>query len=506
MGIDLQGLVKSRHDRVVAAEPLDDGGAVLYIREKGGVTERRVEFQPFVLLANTVLLNGCGAKFELVRLDGDGAFTCLAKFPDAASLDDALKHLRKTTGFTPSAPNAPYKAFSDACQQLMTSGGFRLFRGMSFGDVLRMQFDIETLRTPGFDFSNPEREADKIIIISMCDSSGWEKVMSLDKLPSEKALLEEFVRTVRERDPDILEGHNIFRFDLPYIEERAKRHKVRLLLGRDGSAAKKRNSRISIAERTINYTRFDTFGRHFVDTYFLTQLYDVSHRELEGYGLKHVAAHFGVAAEDRTYLDASDIQTHWDADRKRLLKYALDDARETRAISAILSPSYFCQAQLTPLKYQDCVTRGNATRIDAMLVAEYISRGRALPLPEPPRQFSGGLTKAFHAGVFENVWHCDVRSLYPSVILAEKLAPSRDSLGVFPAMLEKLREFRLEAKDAEKKARSREEKDNFNALQTSFKILITRSTGTSASPRARSTTTTWPRRSRRRAAKSSRPC
>ena len=41
----------------------------------------------------------------------------------------------------------------------------------------------------------------------------------------------------RERDPDVLEGHNIFRFDLEYLEARARRHRVTLGWGRDGSRA-----------------------------------------------------------------------------------------------------------------------------------------------------------------------------------------------------------------------------------------------------------------------------
>ena len=89
-----------------------------------------------------------------------------------------------------------------------------------------------------------KRFIDKIIIITMSDNSGWEKVISLDDM-DEKELLEEFVKTVTERDPDVLEGHNIFRFDLPYIETRARLNKVKLTLGREGRLFKKHNSRFT---------------------------------------------------------------------------------------------------------------------------------------------------------------------------------------------------------------------------------------------------------------------
>ena len=52
------------------------------------------------------------------------------------------------------------------------------------------------------------------------------------------------------------------------------------------------------------------------------------------------------------------------------------------------------------------------------------------------------------------------------------MTPGRDSLGVFPRLLERLRTFRLNAKDSAKNAKTSEEKDYYSALQSTFKILI----------------------------------
>ena len=94
------------------------------------------------------------------------------------------------------------------------------------------------------------------------------------------------------------------------------------------------------------------------DTFHLLLFYDAIHRSLESYNLKYAAKHFGVAAPDRTYVEGAEISSAWEKDRENLLKYALDDVRETRALSAILSPSYFYQAQLVPISYQNCIVRG----------------------------------------------------------------------------------------------------------------------------------------------------
>ena len=124
----------------------------------------------------------------------------------------------------------------------------------------------------------------------------------------EPEMLREFVRIVRERDPDVIEGHNLFQFDLAYLEARARRHKVAAGAGpRRRAAPRATPSRMQVAERTIAYRRYEIVGRHVVDTWILAQLYDVTARELEGFGLKEVARHFGVAAPDRTYLRPDEI-------------------------------------------------------------------------------------------------------------------------------------------------------------------------------------------------------
>ena len=463
----LDNLVSCDFKRVVAVET-SENETNLFFRDKAGNCESKTQaFKPFLLLTKAELLSDFDREFELVELKGNAPISCRAGFTNITDYLDAVKLLKSKN----SSQGMSYRLFSDFIQQAMITQKIRLFRDMHFNELRRMQFDIETLTSDGFEFPNANRREDKIIIITMSDNTGWEKIISLNDM-NEKELLEEFVKTVTERDPDVLEGHNIFRFDLPYIETRARLNKVKLTLGREGRLFKKRNSRFNAAERTINYTRYDLYGRHVVDTFHLCIFYDIVHRNLESYGLKYVAKHFGVSPDNRTYVEGSEISQAWFDDRETLLKYALDDVRETRAISEILSPSYFHQTQLIPLKYQDCIVRGNATRIDAMLVSEYLNAGQSLPYPDMAQAYSGALTQAFETGTHKNVWHCDIRSLYPSIIIAENWCPQNDILKVFPKMLKELRLFRLEAKDSERKAKTTAEKDLYNALQTTFKILI----------------------------------
>jgi len=455
---------------LVAFEPRD-GAVRAWARQAGRAVATDLPFRPFLLLTDAALLGGFTGDTEITPLDGEEGYRWLAVLPSWAQAEKARDHCRKVSGRAPGSPDAPYRFLGDPTHQFLLRTGKTSFRGMTFGQIVRMAVDIEVLTAPGFEFPNAARESDRIIAIAMADSSGWSTVLSGAEMP-EVALLEECTRLIRERDPDVLEGHNIFRFDLEYLEARARRHGVVLAWGRDGAALRGHPSRMQVAERTIAYRRYRVVGRHIVDTWILSQLYDVAARDLPSYGLKDVARHFGVAAPDRTYLPPDDIPRVFREEPARLMAYARDDVLETLALSAILSPPYFVQAQALPFDYESVVLRGNATKIDALLLREYLHRGRAVPHPGPGRSVAGGYTAIFQQGVARDVLHVDVTSLYPSLMLAQGIAPASDRLGIFSALLRDLREFRLAARRLAREAVAETDRLLLTALQQTFKILI----------------------------------
>lgn len=444
--------------------------AVLFVREGDGIRRATEPLQCGVVATHDVLAD-CPVEGERITLEGDAPLDTLAMVPNWAACCKLRDRLSKSTQYSPSAPNAPYVFLSDPVHQHLLLTGRTLFFGMQFEDLRRMQVDIECHTTPGYDFCNADRGADRIIAIAMSDQTGWSDVLWGEDL-GEADLIARFVETVRQRDPDVLEGHNIFNFDLPYLRARAERHGLTLALGRDGSDARRRGSRVTFGERTISYDRFDIYGRHVVDTLFLVQAYDIVHRSLPGFGLKQVAVHFGLAADDRTYVDGHAITEAFARDPERVVAYCRDDVLETQAISALLSRSAFLQTQMLPYSYQNVCVRGSATRIDALMIREYLRRRHTLPIPGATRRFAGGYTDMFLEGVVANVHHCDVRSLYPSLMLTRDIQPASDSCGVFLQLLERLRDLRFEAKQKMQAARTGGERLHFDALQSTFKILI----------------------------------
>src|SRR2546422_2191558 len=100
----------------------------------------------------------------------------------------------------------------------------------------------------------------------------------------------------------------------------------------------------------------------------LAQLHDAGTRDLPGFGLKELARHFGVAAPDRTYIDASQVARTLREDPERLVAYAIDDAVETLRPPPGLAPPHLAPAPAPPLGFPPAPLRGAAAKSHPLIV------------------------------------------------------------------------------------------------------------------------------------------
>jgi DNA polymerase, archaea type len=450
---------------IVAVELNGNQAELLRRSPDGTIIREKRPLRLFLLAADLALMKGFRGPYQATTLTGDFPLRHLLAFDSADALDAARRHLRKAQPEDP-----PWMVLTDPVEQHLMLTGATYFMGMQFGELRRMQLAVATSTTAGFEFSSAARADDRVVAIALSDSAGFECVLQGSEM-DEPAILEQLVRIVRERDPDVIEGHSLFRLDLEYLEARARRCRIKLNLGRDGSPMRGRSARMQIAERTIAYRRYDVYGRNLIDTWILAQHYDIASRELEGFGLKELSAHFGLERADRGFIEAGQVSQTFASAPDQLYASLSDDVRATRQLSDMLAPSYFVQAQIFPYSFQNVVLRGNATKIDAILMRAYLAQHHSIPLPAPPSEVAGGYTEVRRCGVARNVLHCDVTSLYPSLMLEGKHGPGADKLGVFLRMLADLRSFRIQAKAAVSEVTGSERR-NLEALQQTFKILI----------------------------------
>jgi len=454
--------------RIVAIELGETGTVKVYRRETDGSTTADVEpFHPFVWCDSDVT----DLNIDAEKLAGDlryGWRVSVNSWKELIALRNGLKSAGRS-----------FFALSDPVQHYLTATGRTLFKGLPFEELRRLQLEVLSYVGGETEIPDASQPSDHLMSIALSDNSGWEELIVVDPAKaeeSERAALKRLTVLIKERDPDVIEGHNLFRFDLPYLVARARKAKVKLDWGRSGGFLRSRPSRLQIAEKTIDYPKFTIDGRHFVDTFLLAQFYDVGMRSLSGFERIDVAQHFGLTDEAQiSSLSGKELQRAYLEDGDRFRQRALCAVRETRAVADLLSPSYFIQAQIFPYNYQDVIVRGNATRINALFLREYYRQRHSIPEMPMVRGFEGGYTAIFFTGVARNVWHCDIASLYPSVMLQFDCFPVTDQLQIFRHLLTDLRTFRLEAKaqmQSTQKENNRQRWHHLHALQNTFKILI----------------------------------
>jgi len=446
--------------RIVAVELGESGTVRVHRREADGSTVTDVEpFHPFVWADSDVVDLG----IETEKLRGDlkyGWLITVDSWKDLIALRNGLKNAGRD-----------FFAFTDSIQHYLTATGRTLFKDLAFEELKRMQLEVLAVAGGADPGSN-----DHLMSIALSDNTGWEELITVDANnveESERNALRRLTALIKERDPDVIEGHDLFRVYLPLLVAREKKLKTKLDWGRNGGFLRSRPSRLQIAEKTIDYPKFTIDGRHFVDTFLLAQFYDVGMRSLAGFERADVARHFELCdSEQISGLTGKELERAYLSDSQMFQRRALCGVCETRALSDLLSPSYFIQAQIFPYNYQDVIVRGNATRINALFLREYFRQRHSIPELPMPRGFEGGYTDIFYTGVARNVWHCDVASLYPSIMLQFDCFPVTDELQIFRHLLTDLRNFRLEAKARMRAERDPTRQHHLQALQNTFKILL----------------------------------
>jgi DNA polymerase, archaea type len=446
-------------------------GLTLWWRCDGGTVAEAVDFRPFLLCSHPELLDDLKPEPRVTQLTGDNYYRWRVELEDWKQHDVAAAQLSRAYRQNKSAYyDEPLLAMREPALQYLLATGRTHFGGMGQGELRLLYIGLRAL-SGGADYPDAAHVGDSIIAVGLSDGRNWQRVLTCSE-GGEKALLEQLSALVAERDPDVIIGHDIFKSALNYIAARARQHKLKLLWGRDGSAMSVRTSRAPAAEKQLEYPRADIAGRSVVDTWFLATFFDIVRRELESFDPVYIANYLEPSAS------LPDLLPGWEIDRawgKSPLLIEADLSYELQAATLIcdtLAGSYFAQAQMLPLSLQDCVVRGNATKINHLLLREYLRCGQSVPAPVDTFTFPGGYTEIRRSGVIPNVVNVDVASLYPSIMLSRAVAPSSDTLGVFQPLLRELTAQRLAAKQLAKTAPDAAQRLQADARQAAFKIFI----------------------------------
>ena len=203
---------------IVAVEPAAGEAVRLYRRVGGEIFTEDAPFRPWLLAEHADLWQSLRIQPRIEQLSGEHALRYVVEFPTWSALLDAVQHAESF--------GATFFRLRSPIEQYLVRSGRTLFKGMVFSDPRRLQIDIETI---GLDPHDPHSQL--IVVALRCNDQ--DEVLTLEG--EEAALLAQLNGRILELDPDIIEGHNLFNFDLPFLVGRAERLGIALRWGRDGS-------------------------------------------------------------------------------------------------------------------------------------------------------------------------------------------------------------------------------------------------------------------------------
>ena len=406
---------KDQTEEVVSIE-IEGENAVLFKKDGS------IEFRP---MSYYYLSNKKDDKSK--ALQGSGYFKYMNLYKSEYDLKEARKSHR-------SEKHSIY----NLVESFMILNGVTLFKGMKFNETSVLSFDIETT---GISLDN----SSTVLLISNTfrDTSGkiQRKLFALDEYKSQGEMIYEWCKWVQLIDPQIMLGHNIYIFDLPYLEH----------CSNGGLALGKTGKQLDFATKTKNFRReagqfyeyFEpyVYGRQVVDTLFLMYKHDQASRKYQSYGLKYIIEYEGLERKGRIKWDFSESlpkeiykdyiyhkTKHTRAEDRDLAfqkwkdfkEYCIDDSDDSLKLWDLAGAAYFYICQHLPLQIQTIVNTATGRWINSFLVRSYLQEGHAIPKADPKEAFGGGISFG-NPGIYQNVYKVDVSSLYPSIMITNNV-------------------------------------------------------------------------------------
>lgn len=293
-----------------------------------------------------------------------------------------------------------------------------------FPELNILSFDIE-VRSPN---GMPNPDINEIIMIGMAGNCGVEKVISTkgetisyaEKVETEAEIIERFVETINQIQPDLIVGYNSDDFDFEYIRKRAKILGVPLKLGIDGSTLKfmRRGYKNAATIKGIIH----------VDLYLVMRRY----MNLDRYTLERV--YLELFGEEKFDLPGEKLWQYWDADGqalKDLFKYSLADVVTTYQIAEKILPLSLELTRIVGQPLFDMTRLSTGQQIEWFLTRKAYEKDELVPNKPSGSQYLerkgehtlGGYVKEPDKGLHENIVQFDFRSLYPSIIISKNISP-----------------------------------------------------------------------------------
>lgn len=394
-----------------------------------------------------------------VKLKGNQHYKYIKEYPTWEDFEAIKQNVYKYRLYT----------LYNKAEALMVKDGYTYFKNMKVNDVSILSFDIETdglsaLRDDAtvFLITNSYRKGDVII----------RKTFNKEEYETVQDMIRDWCNWVMDINPSIVTGYNIVAFDIPYLQGMLAKGGESLVLGRDGSEieieSRPREKRKD-GSQSYTYHRVNIFGREVVDMFFVAIDYDIG-RKYESYRLKSIVQQEGLEKEGRQHYDATKIKDNWDIpeEREKIIRYAEEDADDPIKLFDLMIPSKFYLTPHIPKPFQIMTESASGSQLNAFMVRSYLQDGYSVAKADEAVPFEGAISFG-NPGIYRDVFKVDVASLYPSIMLHNKISPkTKDFNDNFLTTLQYFTSERLANKKKAKETGDRYYKD----LEQAQKVVI----------------------------------
>jgi len=291
-----------------------------------------------------------------------------------------------------------------------------------------MSVDIECLPA---EERIPTPEKDKIIVVSMAFSPEYNNKKSLVVIAksarigentiacsSEEDMLKKFKEILDDYDPDIVCGHNINGFDLPFLIKRMEILKIPRDLGRSEKPAMTRKLQHSYMPYVCGRVVVDSFEIYKRDPWVKFKRYDLNTISKEVLGIGKIDLGGNYIQKIRNVWNGNDF--------REFVEYARRDAELTLrlVVEKRMLAKFFEIAKLSGLLLQDSLG-GQSQRHENRLLREFYKRNFIMPCKPSDvgerikeHGLKGALVLEPETGLHEWVICLDFTSMYTSLIRA----------------------------------------------------------------------------------------
>tara|TARA_X000001036_G_scaffold324387_2_gene302933 strand:- start:1721 stop:4789 length:3069 start_codon:yes stop_codon:yes gene_type:complete len=250
---------------------------------------------------------------------------------------------------------------------------------------------------------------------------------------NEKELIQEWFKFIRNYDPDVIMGWNIYGFDDEYLFKRLVKYNLENLLEDAGriiniEGSMKDQSLVSSAYGTNFFRIMDIPGIYKVDLY----VWFKKETKLESYKLDRVAEHF--LGENKIDLLPVDLFFKMNIDKDKMaecVKYCVQDTLLPLRLThkRMIFINLIGMANITRVPIEWLITRGQQIKVFSQITYETRQAGVLVPAwdikEDSDEKFLGATVLHANKGAyFEAVSGLDFASLYPSIMISNNLCYS----------------------------------------------------------------------------------